>query len=188
MVYVVYPVYEVTNKAHNYHMEVPQWVWSWDNGQTIEFIVFFKIMSKLGTFSTLLGWVQAPETELKQSMQYQTKQCIWECIQLGVLYPVVCSGKMYLDISGHIWSHLDVPRCIWSEMAESSLRCCILFPGSDRTYLDLPRCIWTYLDVSGHIWSYLEVLGEGWVQVWSKWGIDSIQTSSTPHPAGAKTM
>ena len=65
---------------------------------------------------------------------------------------------MYLDVSGHIWSYLDldVPRHIWSEMAESSLRYCILFSGSDRMYLDIPRHIWTYLDISGHhTWKYL---------------------------------
>ena len=63
---------------------------------------------------------------------------------------------MYLDISGCIWSYLDVPRHIWSEMAESSLRYCILFSGSDRTYLDIPRHIWMYLDISGHTWKYLK--------------------------------
>ena len=82
---------------------------------------------------------------------------------------------MYLDISGHIWMYLDIPRCIWIEMAEPSLRYCILFPGSDRMYLD----------ISGHIWSYL-VKDEYKYEV--KWCNDSIQTSSTPCPAGAKTV
>ena len=60
-------------------------------------------------------------------------------------------------------------------MAEPSLRYCILFSCSDRTYLD----------VSGHIWMYL-VKDEYKYEV--KWGNDSIHTSSTPYPAGAKTV
>ena len=70
-------------------------------------------------------------------------------------------------------------------MAEPSLRYCILFPGSDRMYLDISGHIWMYLDISGHTWKYL-VKDEYKYEV--KWGNDSIQTSSTPHPAGAKTV
>ena len=89
-VYVVYLVYGMTTYLYIYHMEVPQWVWRWINEQTIEFIAFFKIMSKLGTFSTLcfLGWVQAPKTwTWSNPCSTRPDKCIWECIQFGVTLP-----------------------------------------------------------------------------------------------------
>ena len=70
-------------------------------------------------------------------------------------------------------------------MAEPSLRYCILFPGSDRMYLDVSGHIWMYLDVSGHTWKYLVEDEYKYEVIWDN---DSIQTSSTPHPAGAKTV
>ena len=48
--------------------------------------------------------------------------------------------------------------------------------------------IWMYLDISECIWTYIEVLGGRCVQLRSKWGNDSIQTSSIPCPAGEKTV
>ena len=133
-------------------MEVPQWVWRWDNGQTIEFIVFSKLCQKL-TKITLFGWVQAPETWSLSNPCSTRPDSVSESVS-----SLVCSIQLHA-VAKHIW-----------------------------TYLDVSGHIWMYLDASGCIWSYLEVLGEGWVQVWSKWGNDSIQTSSIPCPAVAKTV
>ena len=141
-------------------------------------------MSKLGTFSTFCFWggykllrlgleaIHAVPDQTVYLRVYTAWCTLSSCKQwqnvLGCIW-------MYLNVSGCTWSYLDVPRCIWIKMAEPSLRYFILFPGSDRTYLDISGCIWKYL-----------VKDEYKYEV--KWGNDSIQTSSTPCPAGEKTV
>ena len=98
-------------------MEVPQWVWRWINGQTIEFIVFFKIMPNLGVFSTLYFWgghkllrlgteaIHAVPDDWVYLRVYPT----WGT--LSWLYAVYAEAELdqkYLDVSGHIWAYLDI--------------------------------------------------------------------------------
>ena len=89
---------------------------------------------------------------------------------------------MYLDISGCIWSYLDVsgPTGVCSTLDTVSCAYAVT------------ECIWMYLVISGHIWAYLDISGDVWSasmqykQLLRPGGKDCIQTSSTSQPCMGK--